>query len=180
EPGWRMMRSTASGRPEGWAGIVGRENSRCRRGRIAFSPPTAVAADQRPRYVAQEHASSRRREIGVEDTAAPLREAWYYAMPGRGLRDGRALARTMLGDPILLGRGRDGAVFALRDICPHRGMPLSAGNFDGGEIECCYHGWRFAPDGRCTAIPSLAEGQAFDLSTVGVARYPAREVQGNI
>jgi phenylpropionate dioxygenase-like ring-hydroxylating dioxygenase large terminal subunit len=116
----------------------------------------------------------------VEDGTAPLREAWYYAAPGRRLRQGKLLARTMLGEPILLGRGRDGAVFALRDICPHRGMPLSAGNFDGAEIECCYHGWRFAPDGRCTAIPSLAEGQAFDLSTVGVARYPACEVQGNI
>src|SRR5437762_100035 len=65
----------------------------------------------------------------------------------------------MLGEPVLLGRDEAGAVFALRDICPHRGMPLSAGNFDGGEIECCYHGWRFAPDGRCTAIPSLVRSE---------------------
>src|SRR6195256_3119377 len=115
-----------------------------------------------------------------EDNAAPLREAWYYAAPGRQLRPGKLLARPMLGEPILLGREREGAIFALRDICPHRGMPLSAGNFDGSEIECCYHGWRFASDGHCTAIPSLVEGQAFDLSTVSVARYPACEVQGNI
>jgi phenylpropionate dioxygenase-like ring-hydroxylating dioxygenase large terminal subunit len=115
-----------------------------------------------------------------EDAAAPLREAWYYAAPARRLRAGRLLPRTMLGEPVVLGRGRDGAVFALRDICPHRGMRLSSGHFDGSEIECCYHGWRFAPDGRCMAIPSLVEGQSFDLSTVGVRRYPASEVQGNI
>jgi phenylpropionate dioxygenase-like ring-hydroxylating dioxygenase large terminal subunit len=120
------------------------------------------------------------RGSGVEDSAAPLREAWYYAASGRQLRRGRVLARVMLGEPVLIGRDRDGAVFALRDICPHRGMPLSAGHFDGREIECCYHGWRFAADGHCTAIPSLVEGQAFDLSQVGVARYPAREAQGNI
>src|SRR5437763_13269709 len=117
---------------------------------------------------------------GVEKTAALLREAWYYAAPGRQLGRGKLLARRMLGEPVLLGRDEAGAVFALRDICPHRGMPLSAGNFDGSAIECCYHGWRFTPDGRCTAIPSLVEGQGFDLSTIGVARYPASEVQGNI
>lgn len=115
-----------------------------------------------------------------EAAAAPLREAWYYAAPSRALRPGRALGRTMLGEPVLIGRGRDGAVFALRDICPHRGMKLSAGRFDGREIECCYHGWRFDAAGRCTAIPSLAAGQPFDLSRVGVPRYPAREVQGNV
>jgi phenylpropionate dioxygenase-like ring-hydroxylating dioxygenase large terminal subunit len=116
----------------------------------------------------------------VEEAAAPLREAWYYAAPGRRLQPGRLFARVMLGEPIVLGRDQSGAVFALRDICPHRGMPLSAGHFDGCEIECCYHGWRFSPDGRCTAIPSLAEGQQFDLATVSVARYPACETQGNI
>ena len=116
----------------------------------------------------------------VEDAAAPLREAWYYAAPSYRLGVGGMLARTMLGEPVLIGRDRGGAVFALRDICPHRGMPLSFGRCDGGEIECCYHGWRFATDGRCTAIPSLVAGQKFDLASVAVARYPAREVQGNI
>ena len=121
-----------------------------------------------------------RRENPIEDSAAPLREAWYYAAPSRAVGRGRMLARQMLGEPVLLGRDREGRVFALRDICPHRGMPLSEGRFDGGEIECCYHGWRFASDGGCTAIPSLAEGQEFDLRSVGVPAYPAREAQGNI
>jgi phenylpropionate dioxygenase-like ring-hydroxylating dioxygenase large terminal subunit len=114
------------------------------------------------------------------DAAAPLREAWYYAAPGRSVRRGRLLARVMLGEAIVVGRDADGAVFALRDPCPHRGMPLSEGRFDGREIECCYHGWRFAPSGACTAIPSLVEGQNFDLRSVAAVAYPAREVQGNI
>lgn len=116
----------------------------------------------------------------MDDAAAALREAWYYAAPSRQLRPGRMLARTMLGEAVLLGRDRDGAVFALRDLCPHRGMPLSEGRFDGREIECCYHGWRFAADGHCTAIPSLVEGQEFDLGRIAVPRYQAREVQGNV
>jgi phenylpropionate dioxygenase-like ring-hydroxylating dioxygenase large terminal subunit len=116
----------------------------------------------------------------TEDAAAPLREAWYYAAPSRALRRGQILPRTMLGEPVLVGRDRDGRVFALRDICPHRGMPLTEGRFDGTEVECCYHGWRFATDGRCTAIPSLVTGQTFDLSRVAVAAYRAMEAQGNI
>jgi phenylpropionate dioxygenase-like ring-hydroxylating dioxygenase large terminal subunit len=114
------------------------------------------------------------------DPGAPLRDAWYYAAAGRRLKPGAALAKVMLGEPVLIGRDRAGAPFALRDICPHRGMPLSAGRFDGREIECCYHGWRFDSGGRCTAIPSLVPGQHLALDRIRLRRYPVREVQGNI
>ena len=119
-------------------------------------------------------------DVAENGAAAPLREVWYYAVPGRLLKPGRMLAKTMLGERLLIGRGGDGTPFALRDICPHRGIPLSCGAFDGKEVECCYHGWRFGMDGRCTAIPSLTEDQPFDLSRIRVKSYPAREVQGNV
>lgn len=112
--------------------------------------------------------------------AAPLRDMWYYAVPAARLKPGEMLARILLGERILLGRSAAGAVFALRDICPHRGIPLSDGQFDGKEIECCYHGWRFDPSGRCTGIPSLTADQSFDLGRISVASYPAREIQGNV
>ncbi|MEA2782932.1 MAG: hypothetical protein QOK29_4476 [Rhodospirillaceae bacterium] len=114
------------------------------------------------------------------DSAAPLREMWYYALPGERLKRRRIIAKTILGEPLMLGRAADGTVFALRDICPHRGIPLSYGTFDGREVECCYHGWRFNSDGQCTAIPSLVAGQDFDLTRIRVKRYPATELQGNI
>ena len=86
----------------------------------------------------------------------------------------------MLGEPILIGRDTAGTPFALHDPCPHRGMPLSAGRFDGHEVECCYHGWRFDTGGQCTLIPSLVPGQAFTPERIRVRSYPVREVQGNI
>ena len=116
----------------------------------------------------------------MDEAAAPLSEAWYYAMPGRLLRAGRMLAKRMLGEPILIGRDRAGRAFALRDICPHRAMPLSEGRFDGEELECCYHGWRFDTAGGCTAIPSLAADSRFDRGRVRVRAYPVREIDGNL
>lgn len=117
----------------------------------------------------------------MDAEGAPLKEMWYFALPGERLRRGRTVAKLLLGEPLLLGRAADGSVFALRDVCPHRGIPLRHGRFNGREIECCYHGWRFDPGGRCVAIPSLAAGE--DLAAIGriaVKSYPAREVQGNV
>lgn len=109
-----------------------------------------------------------------------LNDIWYFALSSSQIKRGAMVARTFLGQPVLFGRGDDGAVFALRDICPHRGIPLSHGRFDGKEVECCYHGWRFDATGGCTCIPSLVEGQDFDLSRIKVRNYPVREMHGNI
>jgi len=50
----------------------------------------------------------------------------------------------------------DGQVTAFADACPHRRARLSAGQvIDGGTLQCTYHGWRFAVDGRCVHIPAL-------------------------
>src|SRR5579883_654483 len=114
------------------------------------------------------------------NSAAPLREMWYYALPGAALKPGRMVAKTLLGEPLLLCRGADGEAFALRDLCPHRGIPLSCGRFDGREVECCYHGWRFDKRGQCTAIPSLLPDQDFDIGRIRVKRYPVTERQGNL
>ena len=114
------------------------------------------------------------------NNSAALREVWYFALPGHRLKRGRMVAKRLLGEQLLLCRDGTGDVFALRDCCPHRGMPLSFGRFDGSEVECCYHGWRFGTNGQCTAIPSLVEGQPLDVSRIRVQTYRAREVQGNI
>src|SRR5262249_40883681 len=84
------------------------------------------------------------------------------------------------GEPILFGRTHDGKVFGLRDICPHRGVPLSFGTFDGKEITCHFHGWRYSPAGRCMAIPTMVEGQNIDISRIGTRAYEVRDWQGNI
>ena len=116
----------------------------------------------------------------LDRNIAHLRNLWYFALPGATLKRGRMTAKVLLGEPILLARDNQGQPFAIRNICPHRGIPLTHGRFDGTEVECGYHGWRFNGEGRCTAIPSLTDDQKLDVTRIKVRRYPCREVQGNI
>lgn len=107
-----------------------------------------------------------------------LRGLWYVATPGGSVRPGRMIAKTLLGEPILIGRTTGGEVFALKDVCPHRGIPLHYGRFDGTTVACCYHGWRFDASGTCVEIPSMREDQEVDLSKVRCGAYPCVERQG--
>lgn len=116
-----------------------------------------------------------------------LKDIWYSAGPAADFKPGSMAHRTLLGEPILVGRDHGGEVFALRDICPHRGVLLSAGLLKstgngtaGSEVECPYHGWRFGTDGGCTAIPSLVPGQTMDVGRIKVRSYPVEERQGLI
>jgi nitrite reductase/ring-hydroxylating ferredoxin subunit len=44
----------------------------------------------------------------------------------------------------------DGKVFAIEDLCPHLGFPLSEGIVQEGEIMCGWHGWHIRlEDGAC-------------------------------
>jgi phenylpropionate dioxygenase-like ring-hydroxylating dioxygenase large terminal subunit len=110
----------------------------------------------------------------------PLRELWYLAALSRDVRKAKLIRVMLLGEPVLLGRLRSGEAFALRDICPHRAAPLSAGRVTEETVECPYHGWRFRSDGVCAAIPSLVDGQDLEPSRIRVRSYPLREQDGLI
>jgi phenylpropionate dioxygenase-like ring-hydroxylating dioxygenase large terminal subunit len=111
-----------------------------------------------------------------------LADCWWFAALGVELKAGKLQRYELLGEPVLLGRTRQGQVYAMRDICPHRAAPLSAGRLveEGGEprIECPYHGWTFGTDGGCRAIPSLLDDQDLDPARIRVRSYPVRESQG--
>ena len=109
-----------------------------------------------------------------------LRNIWYHAMPSRELKPGKTIAKTLLNEPILFGRTAQGGPFAIKDLCPHRAVPLSCGSFNGADVQCCYHGWRFGPTGKCLEIPSLMADQQMDLSRFDVPHYRVQEVQGNL
>ncbi len=113
--------------------------------------------------------------------APPLQNLWYLAGLSREVRAGAMLRRTLFGEPVALGRTAGGAAFALRDVCPHRAAPLSAGRVTGEAVECPYHAWRFgAADGRCVSVPALPANDTRDFSGLRVARYALAEANGLI
>ena len=65
------------------------------------------------------------------------------------------LAACLLGQDLALWRDGADQVQVFVDRCPHRGARLSLGQVQGGQLECAYHGWRFASSGQCVAVPAL-------------------------
>lgn len=69
------------------------------------------------------------------------------------LIDGGPISVELLGEHWCVVR-LDGVLAAFPDACPHRRSPLSAGTIVRGTLQCVYHGFRFAADGRCVEIPA--------------------------
>ena len=105
---------------------------------------------------------------------------WYPAIRGDRLRRGQTATAMLLGIPLLLGRTSDGKLFAMRDSCPHRGIPLSYGSFNASGVTCKYHGWRFDPvTGQCREIPSLTPEDTLDCTRLYATAFPCEERDGH-
>jgi phenylpropionate dioxygenase-like ring-hydroxylating dioxygenase large terminal subunit len=110
-----------------------------------------------------------------------LWDFWYPAARSFSIR-GRGLVKAMLLEvPLVLGRTDDGKAFAMRDACPHRGIPLSYGRFDGKSVECSYHGWKFdGCSGQCVEIPSLSSQDKLKVERIFAGHYPCEERDGYV
>lgn len=99
-----------------------------------------------------------------------LKNIWYAAAWSADLGT-EPMARTILGEPVVLYRRADGTPVALEDRCCHRALPLSMGRIEGDNIVCGYHGLRFAPTGACVEVP----GQSAIPPGAAVPSYPIVE-----
>jgi phenylpropionate dioxygenase-like ring-hydroxylating dioxygenase large terminal subunit len=107
-----------------------------------------------------------RRRIGMEETMSEnpldatgegrlyqaLRRFWHPVMYSADLGS-KPEPVVLLGEEIVLVR-LGGEIRAFRDLCAHRGTPLSLGWVEGDQLRCAYHGWTYGDDGVCTAIPA--------------------------
>jgi phenylpropionate dioxygenase-like ring-hydroxylating dioxygenase large terminal subunit len=79
---------------------------------------------------------------------------WHPVALSRDVAD-TPVAVQLLERAVVLWRDGAGRVQAWADQCPHRGAKLSLGRVCEGQLECPYHGWRFAADGACVKVPAL-------------------------
>ena len=93
-------------------------------------------------------------EIGLE-TEIPFRGARIVNAPS--------------GD-IAVFRAADGAIFALRDKCPHKGGPLSQGIVHGHGVTCPLHNW----------VISLETGEAQGADKGCTPKIPVKVEAGRV
>ena len=119
------------------------------------------------------------RETAPDQDAGFLWDFWYPALRSTEVTGNRLVTAMLLEVPLVLGRTAEGKAFAMRDSCPHRGIPLSCGRFDGKTVECSYHGWKFeACSGQCVEIPSLTSQDKLKVERILAGHYPCEERDG--
>ena len=118
--------------------------------------------------------------LQTQQTSSFLNNQWYVASSSKDIKKNKVVSKILLGKPILIGRNKFGRIFAINDNCPHRGTLLSIGRFDGENIECPYHGWRFDTSGQCTFIPSQLPKQKPQAADIKTKSYSIKENMGII
>jgi Rieske 2Fe-2S family protein len=103
---------------------------------------------------------------------------------------GDYLLLDVVGESILVVRGRSGALRAFYNVCRHRGcrlvldgaakpsditIPAPSGGF-AGSIRCPYHAWTYTLEGELRTAPFLEDGddfrrEDFPLHPVGLERW---------
>lgn len=100
-----------------------------------------------------------------------LKNTWYMFGLAEDVTTGAPAHKVIAEEPVLVFRKQDGSLSAIRDLCPHRFVPLHMGKQIGDVIQCGYHGLRFGGDGLCThnpvagaPIPKAAKVRAWQVA----------------
>lgn len=100
---------------------------------------------------------------------------WYPVAFSHEVTD-QPYAARLLDERVVVYRLSNGTLAAAKDICFHRGAPLSLGHVAGDEIVCKYHGLRYNAEGRCTCIPAHPGGAI--SPRLRLIMFPAQEAYG--
>ena len=109
-----------------------------------------------------------------------FRNYWYAICLSSEIADGDWLARTVLGEDILL-RRIGGKVHAMSDRCIHRGVKLSdrVECHTDSTISCWWHGFTFRwTDGMVTNIVGAPDSKLIGRAKIKI--YPIEEAQGMV
>jgi 5,5'-dehydrodivanillate O-demethylase len=107
-----------------------------------------------------------------------LRRYWHALWPSCDFTSEKPKKRlTVLSEDVVVYRGEDGSFGCVAEHCAHRGCSLYYGFLEGKDIRCAYHGWKFAPDGRCIEQPFEPAGSTYK-DRVQQRAYPVAELGG--
>ena len=84
------------------------------------------------------------------------------------------------GPPVVIVRGRDGALRAFLNLCSHRGSRLVRDCTPGRHLVCPHHGWSFDLEGRLVGTPQPEAFDALDRAERGLVQVPVAEWNGMV
>jgi len=87
-------------------------------------------------------------------------------------RAGDFFTCEVVGEPLVVTRGTDGVLRAFYNVCRHRAGNVAAGKGNRKSLQCRYHGWTYALDGRLMTTPEFEGVENFDKSCYGL--HPVR------
>lgn len=90
--------------------------------------------------------------------------------------------REIIGESLIIVRGRDNVLRGFYNVCPHRGHQLMSG--EGGKaknvITCPYHAWAFKLDGELAHATNCENVANFDASAMSLSSFHVTEYAGFI
>ena len=77
-----------------------------------------------------------------------------------------------VGDRYIALFRHQGQFYAMEDVCPHAGAPLTNGPLSRGTVTCMLHGWRFnLHNGVCVNLPNAPAVPTFPVTVHGYDVY---------
>ena len=109
--------------------------------------------------------------------AKGLRNQWYAICPSNFVTD-KPVSLRRCGYRMVFWRSAGGALHALEDRCPHRGVPLSCGHASDDRMVCGYHGVEVDGNGVTVCVPGAPGGKL--EGTKATKAFPVQERNGLI
>lgn len=113
-------------------------------------------------------------EIYQEEVEKIFYKFWIYACREEEIPSVGDYKLVQVEDEsIILVRDKANNIKALFNVCSHRGTQLCTeptGNFKGKSIQCPYHAWTYALDGKLLGAPLMQEGDGFQKDECGLHR----------
>src|SRR3954451_8357464 len=103
-------------------------------------------------------------EVFAEEQAKIFSAQWVViGHQSEIAKPGDRLVREVAGESLIIVRDQAGVVRAFYNVCRHRGTRLCQGEAGhASAIQCPYHAWTYALDGRLIGAPHMGDVPGFD------------------
>jgi choline monooxygenase len=100
-----------------------------------------------------------------------FRRSWQYVGLVGEVSQAGSFAATRAGDvPVVLVRDEAGELRAFLNVCRHRGSLVCTGSGTRTTLQCPYHAWTYALDGRLLKAPRLEREQGGATDGLGLVQ----------